>query len=97
MNLLKVKNIDLYFVIAILIAFLLVLSFSDTSNVQSAQQIDITLKPCSLVDGVYVETSNFDPGSSPQICGEVLSDYMPLELDFFTTNLETGKEFFFLE
>ena len=90
-DLLKIKNINVYFVIAILITIILNLVFSDTSDLQSAYEIDVAIKPCKLIGESRVETSHFDQGSTQQICGEVFSEYMPLELEYYITDLENSE------
>ena len=86
-KILAVKNIDIYIVIAILVVFALTSIFwSDTSNVQSAHQITLLLRPCKLVDGIHTESPHFEVGSTPYICGEVLSEYLPLELNYYLVN-----------
>ena len=96
-KLLQMKNLQYYFALAVVIIILLNIIFSDTSNAQSTQEINVTLKPCSLVDGVYDEISSFNLGNAPQICGEVLTDYIPLDLEYYIVNLETGREILFCE
>lgn len=97
MKLLKIKNIHVYLIVIILITLLLNLMFSDSSNVQSAHDINIVITPCSVVSDSQVETNNFNQSNTPQICGEVFSEYMPLELEYDITNLDNNETVLFCE
>jgi hypothetical protein len=90
-KILKIKNINIYLVIAFLVLLAFIAIFvKDTSNVQSAQPKEISLKPCSLADGIQFEAPQFKVGNVPYIC-RVLSEYLPLELDYQIVDLISGK------
>lgn len=77
------KKIVMFFMIIVIVIISFVLVYSDTSDLQSAQEKNISLKPCTVVDGIHMDVTDFEVGVIPHICGKVLSKYLPLELNYY--------------
>lgn len=95
----KILNPPNHFVFILWLLVLMFIIFimitGDRSHVQSAQAITLAIKPCEIIDGEQVEVGNFGVNSSPHICGRVLSEYLPVELDFVLTNKGTGERVYY--
>jgi len=85
------QQITPYIILVFFAMLILTLIIKDTSNVQSAHPKEIIIKPCILKDGVQVEAFQFTVGDIPHICGEVLSEYLPLELDYYLVDMNNNK------
>ncbi len=79
-------------IIILLLVFIAAFVSKNTSNVQSAQEINLSIYPC--VTEVYEQTSViiFTVDNPPNICGIVLSDYLPLELRVTLINKSLDEE-----
>jgi hypothetical protein len=84
-------------IILLLIATLMIFDFLtiDRSNVQSAQVIEIAIIPCKIIDDTQIRVLQFKEGDSPNICGKVLSEYLPIELEFELTNMQSNKRVYY--
>ena len=85
-NLLSFKNINIFIAVAIVVVIVITIIVSDTYMTPSDSQIDLSLRPCKIVDGIQIEVLYFEFGGTPHICGEVLSEFVPLELDYYLVN-----------
>lgn len=95
----KILNPPKYIVLilwfSVLILIIFIVFTSDRSNIQSAQAIEIAIKPCKIVDNLQIEVTQFTKNDPPYICGKILSEYLPLELQFVLTNRQNGERVYY--
>lgn len=98
----KILNPPKYIVVIIwfliLIFIVLMTLTDDTSNVQSAQVIEIAIWPCTIEEDKQVKIDIFEiKKAKPYVCGKILSTYLPLDLRYSLINLQTEKYELFSE
>ncbi len=95
----KILNPPNYVVFILwLLALILIMFFvltGDRSNVQSAQVIEITITPCRIIDNAQIKVVQFKINDSPYICGKILSEYLPLELQFVLTDKQSDERVYY--
>jgi hypothetical protein len=79
----------------VLILILYIVLTGDRSHVQSAQIIDMEIWPCEIFIGKQENVDHFRINDTPYICGKILSEYLPLELEFVLTKQKNSEEVYY--
>lgn len=88
----QAKNIEVYVAtLAIVVIIVLIVAFGDPSNMQSAHEKEVHLELCQMSDSTHTNVRQFSTKDTPFICGEVTSEYLPLEIRYYLTDLDTGN------
>jgi hypothetical protein len=85
----KYVLVILWFLVFILV--LLNVLPDDESTAQANQRIDIAIKLCVVNDNKQEYVEIFRKNTQTQVCGKILSEYLPLELRYSLRNLETEE------